>query len=149
MKTTLAELDALVGKSMGTSDWIDITQARVNSFAESTEDGQWIHTDPERARRESPFGGPIGHGYLTLSLLSAFWEQIMLVDGISMAVNYGLNRVRFPAPVPVGSRVRMSATLTSVESVTGGVQIVLAAVFEAEGVVKPVCIAEPIFRLYE
>jgi acyl dehydratase len=146
--SSIDDLTGLVGTDLGTSDWIDITQQRVNGFAEDTEDRQWIHVDPERASRDSPFGGPIAHGYLTLSLISAFWEQLLQVDGLSMAVNYGLNKVRFPAAVPVGSRVRMSATVSSVDDVSGGFQVVLNAVIEAEGGSKPVCVAEPVFRLY-
>lgn len=146
--SSIDELTGLVGTDLGSSAWIDITQERVNGFAEDTNDRQWIHTDPERAARESPFGGPIAHGYLTLSLISAFWEQLLQVDGLSMAVNYGLNKVRFPAAVPVGSRVRMAATVNSVEEVAGGFQVILTAAIEAEGVTKPVCVAEPVFRLY-
>ncbi|UPW08085.1 MaoC family dehydratase [Gordonia terrae] len=151
MMTVEADIDGLkrlVGSEIGTSRWVDITQTRVSTFADVTEDRQWIHTDPGRAERESPFGGPIAHGYLTLSLLSALWDSVFTATGVSMAVNYGLNRVRFPAPVPVGSRVRMTATLLSVDDIDAGVQIVLSAVFESEGTNKPVCVAEPIFRLY-
>ncbi|WP_207840037.1 MaoC family dehydratase [Williamsia soli] len=146
--SSIDDLPGLVGADLGSSEWIDITQQRVNGFAEDTEDRQWIHTDPGRAARDSPFGGPIAHGYLTLSLISAFWEQMLVVDGLSMAVNYGLNKVRFPAAVPVGSRVRMAASVSSVDAVDGGFQVVLKAVIEAEGVTKPVCVAEPVFRLY-
>jgi acyl dehydratase len=146
--SSVDELPTLVGTDLGSSDWIDMAQNRVNDFARVTEDHQWIHTDPDRAARESPFGGPIAHGYLTLSLLSAFWEQLLEVDGVSMAVNYGLNKVRFPAPVAVGSRVRMAATVISVAEIAGGFQVVVEATFESDGVEKPVCVAEPVFRLY-
>ncbi|MBA4025485.1 MAG: dehydratase [Gordonia sp.] len=145
---SVTELHELVGTELGTSDWIDIDQARVDGFADHTEDRQWIHVDPQRSTSESPFGGPIAHGYLILSLISAFWEQILQVDDVTMGVNYGLNKVRFPSPVPVGSRVRMVASLLTVDTVTGGVHIVLRATVEAEGITKPVCVAEPVFRLY-
>jgi acyl dehydratase len=144
--TTLAGLPALAGTRLGTSDWVDVTQHRVNQFADATDDHQWIHVDVERARAASPYGGPIAHGYLTLSLLIPMWTQVLAVTDATMAVNYGLNRVRFPAPVPVGTRVRLDATLTAVEEVTGGLQVTVAAVIEAEGVAKPACVAEPVFR---
>ncbi|MCP2256252.1 Acyl dehydratase [Prauserella aidingensis] len=144
--TTLAELPSFTGKELGTSEWIEVTQDRVNLFADATDDHQWIHVDVERANRESPFGGPIGHGYLTLSLLIPLWEQVLTVTDTKMAVNYGLNKVRFPTPVPVGSRVRLTATLAGVEEIKGGLQLTVAAVIEAEGADKPVCIAEPVFR---
>jgi acyl dehydratase len=146
--TTLAELPGLKGSELGTSDWVEVTQERVNLFAEATGDDQWIHVDVERANRESPFGGPIGHGYLTLSLLIPMWSQVLVVTDVGMAVNYGLNKVRFPAPVPVGSKLRLTATLKDVEEVTGGLQITATAVIEREGGDKPVCIAEPVFRFY-
>jgi acyl dehydratase len=146
--TTLAELPALTGTELGTSDWVEVTQDRVNLFADATGDHQWIHVDVERATAESPFGGPIGHGYLTLSLLIPMWSEVLVVTDATMAVNYGLNKVRFPAPVPVGSKLRLTATLKDVEEVAGGLQITAAAVIEAEGGSKPVCIAEPVFRFY-
>jgi acyl dehydratase len=146
--TTLAELPALKGTELGTSDWVEVTQDRVNTFADATDDHQWIHVDVERAKSESPFGGPIGHGYLTLSLLIPMWSQVLTVTDSSMAVNYGLNKVRFPAPVPVGSKIRLTATLADVEEVTGGLQVTVAAVIEREGSDKPVCVAEPVFRFF-
>ncbi|WP_035855356.1 MaoC family dehydratase [Cryptosporangium arvum] len=146
--TTVAELPKLAGTELGSSDWFEVTQERVNLFADSTGDHQWIHTDPERAKAESPFGGPIAHGYLTLSLLIPMWSQVLTVTDATMGVNYGLNKVRFPAPVPVGSKIRLTATLTGVDEVDGGYQLTVAAVIEAEGAAKPVCIAEPIFRTY-
>jgi acyl dehydratase len=146
--TTMAELPGLKGTELGTSDWIEIDQGRVNTFADATDDHQWIHVDLERAKAESPFGGPIGHGYLTLSLLIPMWSQVLVVTDTTMAVNYGLNKVRFPAPVPVGSRIRLTATLADVETVKGGLQLTAAAVIEAEGSDKPVCIAEPVFRFF-
>ncbi len=144
--TTLAGLSGLEGTELGTSDWVDVPQERVNRFAEATGDHQWIHVDVERARAESPFGGPIAHGYLTLSLLIPMWSQVLEVTDATMAVNYGLNKVRFPDSVPVGSRVRMTATLTGVTEIPGGVQVTVSAVVEREGGDKPVCIAEPVFR---
>ena len=146
--TTLAELSGLRGTELGTSDWVEVTQERVNLFADATDDHQWIHVDVERANRESPFGGPIGHGYLTLSLLIPMWSQVLVVTDAAMAVNYGLNKVRFPAPVPVGSKLRLTATLKDVEEVAGGLQITATAVIEREGGDKPVCIAEPVFRFF-
>ena len=146
--TTLAELPSLTGQELGVSEWVEVTQDRVNLFADATGDHQWIHVDVERARTESPFGGPIGHGYLTLSLLIPMWAQILTVTDQTMGVNYGLNKVRFPAPVPVGSRIRLVATLKDVEQIAGGVQMTIGAVIEREGAEKPVCIAEPVFRAY-
>jgi acyl dehydratase len=146
--TTLAELPSLKGTELGTSDWVEVTQDRVNTFANATDDHQWIHVDVDRANAESPFGGPIAHGYLTLSLLIPMWSQVLTVTDMTMAVNYGLNKVRFPAPVPVGSKVRLVATLSDVEQIKGGLQLNVAAVIEREGGDKPVCIAEPVFRFY-
>jgi acyl dehydratase len=146
--TTLAELPGLKGTELGSSDWVEVTQDRVNLFADATDDHQWIHVDVERANAESPFGGPIAHGYLTLSLLIPMWSQVLTVTDTKMAVNYGLNKVRFPAPVPVGAKVRLTATLTDVEEIKGGLQLTVAAVIEADGGTKPVCIAEPVFRFY-
>jgi acyl dehydratase len=146
--TTLAELPSLTGTELGTSDWIEVTQPRVNTFADATDDHQWIHVDVERATAESPFGAPVAHGYLTLSLLIPMWEQVLTVTDTAMAVNYGLNKVRFPAPVPVGSKVRLTATLADVAEIKGGYQLTVAAVIEREGGGKPVCIAEPVFRFH-
>lgn len=146
--TTLAELPTFKGAELGASDWVEVTQDKVDLFADATDDHQWIHVDPERARKESPFGEPIGHGFLTLSLLIPMWSQVLTVTDSSMAVNYGLNKVRFPAPVPVGSKVRLTATLTDVEEITGGLQLTVATVIEREGGDKPVCVAEPVFRVY-
>ena len=146
--TTMAELPSLKGRELGTSDWFDVTQARVDTFADATDDHQWIHVDVARAEAESPFGGPIAHGYLTLSLLIPMWSQVLTVTDTTMGVNYGLNKVRFPAPVPVGSRIRLTATLKDVEEVAGGLQLTVSAVIEAEGAAKPVCIAEPVVRSY-
>jgi acyl dehydratase len=145
---TLAELPALQGSDLGASDWYEITQDRVNTFADATGDHQWIHVDVERAKAESPFGGPVAHGYLTLSLLIPMWAQLLSVTDAKLAVNYGLNKVRFPAPVPVGSKVRLTGTLSGVEEIKGGYQVTVAAVIEREGGDKPVCVAEPVFRFY-
>ena len=146
--TTLAELPSLKGQLLGASEWFEITQQRVNTFADATGDHQWIHVDVERASRESPFGGPIGHGFLTLSLFVPMWSQVLVVTDARMAVNYGLNKVRFPAPVPVGSKVRLTATLVDVEEVRGGLQLTVGGVIEREGGDKPVCVLESVTRLY-
>jgi acyl dehydratase len=146
--TTIAELPALKGQELGASQWFDITQDRVNTFADATDDHQWIHVDIERAKAQSPFGGPIAHGFLTLSLIVPMYGQILRVTDAKMGVNYGLNKVRFPAPVPVGAKVRMLATLKDVEEVPGGLQLTIGAVIEREGGDKPVCVAEPLFRVY-
>jgi acyl dehydratase len=145
---TVHDLAPLSGQHLGYSAWVEVTQERVNTFADATDDHQWIHVDVERATRESPFGGPIAHGYLTLSLLIPLWSEILTVETMGVAVNYGLNKVRFPAPVPVGSRIRLGATLASVEEITGGVQVTVDCVIEAENADKPVCIAQPVLRFY-
>ena len=146
--TTMSELSGLVGKELGTSEWYEVTQEHVNLFADATGDHQWIHVDPERATKESPFGGPIAHGYLTLSLLVPLFGGVLRVTDTVMGVNYGLNKVRFPSPVPVGSKVRLTATLTNIEDITGGKQLTFSCVIEREGGDKPVCIAEPVYRYY-
>ncbi|EIV92843.1 MaoC family dehydratase [Frankia sp. QA3] len=146
--TTLGELPSLVGSELGTSDWYEVTQDRVGLFADATDDHQWIHVDPERAQQESPYGGPIGHGYLTLSLIIPMWTQVLTVSDSTMGVNYGLNKVRFPAPVPVGSRLRLRATLKDAAVIDGGLALTVSAVIEREGGDKPVCVAEPIFRVF-
>ena len=145
----IAGLKQLVGTHLGHSDYLEITQERVNLFADATGDHQWIHVDPERAKAESPFGGPIAHGYLTVSLGPVLAPQIMRVDGIKMAVNYGCGKVRFPSPVPVGSNLRMGAELTEVEDIPGGAQVYMTFTFEVEGATKPACVSEVIFRYYE
>ena len=146
--TTLGELPSLKGQQLGVSEWFEITQQRVNTFADATDDHQWIHVDVERASRQSPFGGPIGHGFLTLSLFVPMWSQVLIVTDAAMVVNYGLNKVRFPAPVPVGSKVRLTATLVDVEEVKGGLQLTIGGVIEREGGDKPVCVLESVTRLY-
>ena len=145
----IAGLKELVGTHLGYSDYLEITQERVNQFAEATGDHQWIHVDPERAKAESPFGGPIAHGYLTLSLGPALAPQIMRVDGVKMGVNYGCAKVRFPSPVPVGSKLRLGAELTNVEDIPGGAQVYMTFTFEVEGAPKPSCVSEIIFRYYD
>ena len=144
-----AGLKELVGTHLGYSDYVEITQQQVNTFADATGDHQWIHVDPERARAESPFGGPIAHGYLTLSLGPTLAPQIMRVDGIKMGVNYGCEKVRFPAPVPVGAKLRLGAQLDSVDDIAGGAQVRETFTFEVEGAAKPSCVAEVVFRYYE
>jgi acyl dehydratase len=145
---TLAELPSLKGKELGTSEWFEIKQERVNTFADATDDQKWIHVDVEAAKK-GPFGGPIAHGFLTLSLFVPMWSQVLVVSDMTMGVNYGLNKVRFPAPVPVGSRVRMTATLTDVEQVKGGgLQLTVAGVIEREGGDRPVCVVEALMRYY-
>ena len=151
MTTIVQGIDGLkekVGEHLGYSDWVEITQEQVNLFADATGDHQWIHVDPERAK-SGPFGGPIAHGYLTLSLGPMLMPQILRVDGISMAVNYGAGKVRFPSPVPVGSKLRLGAELSSVDDVAGGAQVTMVFTFEVEGAPKPSCVAEIIFRYYE
>ena len=143
---SLDEIRAAVGTTLGTSDWFDVTQEQVNLFAEATGDHQWIHVDVERATRESPFGGPIAHGYLTLSLTNLVLPQVLEVRGVSLGVNYGTGKVRFPAPVPVGSRVRGTAELTACDEVTGGVQTTIVITMEIEGGTKPACVVESLSR---
>ncbi len=144
----LAELKTLVGRDLGHSEWFEIDQSRVDAFANATNDRQWIHVDPERAR-SGPFGGAIAHGFLTLSLLIPLWNEMVTVEGVSTAVNYGLNKVRFPSPVPVGSKIRAAASLASVEDVPGnGVQAVIDFVVERDGSEKPCCVAQAVHRYY-
>lgn len=145
---TLEELKALVGTEVAVSDWITIAQERVNMFAEATGDHQWIHVDGERCKRESPFGGTVAHGFLTLSLVPAIFESAVAMPDMKMGLNYGLNKVRFPAPVPVGSRLRGRITLESIEPIEGGAQLAWGVVIEAEGGNKPVCVAEFLMRRY-
>ena len=145
---SIEELKSLVGQRIGTSDWIEITQDRVQQFADATGDYQWIHCDPERAKLESPYGVAIAHGFLTLSLAPALAQQISVFEGLKLGVNYGLNRVRFPAPVKVGCRVRMSSDLIDLKDVPGGVQVTYKQTFEVEGETKPACVAETMARIY-
>ena len=145
---TLSDLAAMVGQDVATSPWLTITQTQVNLFADATGDYQWIHIDPERAR-EGPFGGPIAHGLLTLSLLPQFFASAFTISNTRMGVNYGLNKVRFTSPVPVGSQLRAHLHLLKAETIdNGGVQLTWQVKVERQGAEKPVCIAESLVRLY-
>jgi acyl dehydratase len=149
MPTTFTTLDALrdaVGQHLGWTDWIDITQDRVNLFADATGDHQWIHVDVERAMAESPFGGPIAHGYLTLALSNLFLPQLIEVPAASAGINYGTGKVRFPSPVPVGSRVRGGAEIAAVEEIAGGLQTTITITIQVEGQDKPACVIESLSR---
>jgi acyl dehydratase len=143
--TSGADLKASVGQEVGVSDWHEIPQSQIDLFAEATGDDQWIHTDPERAKT-GPYGATIAHGYLTLALLAPLMKSTYRIEGAKVAVNYGLNKVRFAAPVPVGSRVRVRVRLTSVDEIPNGVQSVWSAIIELDGAEKPACIAEPVTR---
>lgn len=145
--TSVEDLRAAVGEQLGHTDWVEIDQKRIDLFAEATGDHQWIHVDPETAAK-GPFGTTIAHGYLTLSLLPLFGPQLMQVEGVKMGINYGTNKVRFPATVPVGSRLRSTAKITGVDDVPGGVQVTVAFTVEREGGDKPVCVAESVSRYY-
>ncbi len=146
---SLDELLALKGTEVVVSDWLEITQERVDRFAQATDDHQWIHVDPERARRESPFGAPIAHGFLTLSLLSKFINESIDFGPSRMGVNYGSNRVRFTDPVPVGSKIRARLKLAGVDPIKGGVQLTWDVTVEREGSAKPCLVAEWLSRRYE
>ncbi|MHB8532247.1 MAG: MaoC family dehydratase [Solirubrobacteraceae bacterium] len=143
----LEEVTAHVGRELGVSDWHLVTQELIDEFARVTGDDQWIHIDVERAG-QSPFGGTIAHGYYTLSLAPRFSYDMFKFEGFAFGVNYGLNRVRFPAPMPVGDRVRMRATLAAVDEIPGGAQLTTELTFEREGGEKPVCVAESLSRVY-
>lgn len=146
---TLDELKALAGQEVATSDWIEVSQEQVNRFADATDDHQWIHVDVERATREMPTGGTVAHGFLTLALLPKILGQsISLGPDVRMLLNYGLDRVRFPAPLPVGSRVRGLVHLKAVEDIPGGAQLTWVVTIEREGGGKPVCVAEFLVRRY-
>ncbi|MFF0449149.1 MaoC family dehydratase [Streptomyces sp. NPDC004609] len=145
--TSAEELRAGVGERLGHSDWLEVDQKRIDLFADATGDHQWIHVDPERAAG-GPFGTTIAHGYLTLSLLPSLVPQVMRVEGMKMGINYGTNKVRFPAPVPVDSRLRASVTLQDVAETGGGVQVTALVTIEREGGEKPVCVAETLSRYY-
>ncbi len=151
MTTTAKDLEDLktyIGQHLGYSDWMEVTQEQVNQFADATGDHQWIHVDPERAAKESPFGGAIAHGYLTISLAPPLLGQVLRVEGVKMGVNYGINKLRFPSPVPVGAKLRAGATLASVEEIPGGAQVAMDATFEVEGADKPSCVAQVVYRYY-
>ncbi len=144
----LADLEKAVGQDIGPTEWFMIDQARVNGFADDTEDHQWIHVDPERAKA-GPFGGPVAHGFLTLSLIPYLMGELRRVEGVRMGVNYGLDRVRFPSPVLVGRRIRARATVTSLDKIAGdAVQMVTRVTIEVEGSEKPACVAEMVSRYY-
>ncbi len=143
----LDELHTLVGEHLGYSDLLEITQDRVNQFAEATGDFQWIHVDVEKAKL-GPFGGPIAHGYLTLSLGPMLGDQVWTVSGVSMGVNYGIDTLRFPAPVPVGASLRLGVKVLDVTEIDGGAQAKMEYTFEVDGATKPSCVADVLFRLY-
>jgi acyl dehydratase len=144
----IVELEALVGQEAGVSGWVDITQERVDAFGAATNDRQWIHTDPVRAAAESPFGGTVARGFLTLSLLPGLLQDAVCMEDMRMGLNYGLDKVRFPAPVPVGSRVRGRVVLRSISPVAGGHQLAWEITVEREGGDKPACVAEFLMRRY-
>lgn len=144
---TFAELTALAGQDLGFSESFEITQGRVNTFADATDDHQWIHTDPERAK-DGPFGGPIAHGFLTLSLGITFWTELLEVSDATAKVNYGLDKVRFISPVKVGDRIRMGAVIASVTEIAGGVQIAVDQTIEIEGGPKPAVVSSNLYRFY-
>ncbi|WP_327319196.1 MaoC family dehydratase [Streptomyces sp. NBC_01235] len=143
----LDELKKLAGSDLGTSEWIEVTQERIDTFADATGDHQWIHVDPEKAA-EGPFGAPIAHGYLTLSLFIPLFTELLDVQGVTTKVNYGLNKVRFPSPVKVGSRIRLVGKLNEVEDVPGGVQITVDGAIEIEGGAKPAAVLQSLSRFY-
>jgi acyl dehydratase len=145
----IAGLRELEGQHLGYSDYVEVTQEQVNQFADATGDHQWIHVDVERAKRDSPFGGPIAHGYLTLSLGPRLGPQVVRVEGVAMGINYGCDKVRFPSPVPVGSKLRVGIELLELLDVPGGVQLKQRFTFEVEGADKPACVAEILVRYYE
>jgi acyl dehydratase len=144
---TMAELPGLVGTGIGTSDWLTVSQERINLFADATDDHQWIHVDPERAK-DGPFGGPIAHGFLTLALFIPLWSSLLEVSDATTFVNYGLNKVRFTSPVPAGSRVRLTASLAAVDEVKGGYQVTVSGVIELEGQERPAVVVEFLCRVY-
>jgi acyl dehydratase len=146
MMISIEQLRGRLGQEIAVTDWLLITQGRVRQFAGATGDDQWIHLDEERARRESPYGGTIAHGFLTLSLLSQFMKQAVALQDVRMGINYGLNRVRFPAPVKVGAKIRARFTLMAMKDVAAGVEVVYQATLEVEGGEKPCCVAEWIVR---
>ena len=140
-------LRACVGTDLGVSSWLAVEQSAVNSFAEVTRDEQWIHVDPTRAK-DGPFGATVAHGFLTLALSCGLLWEVAVVEGFGAVINYGVNKVRFPAPMPVGSRVRMHVAVTEVRDVSGGVEVVYRMTYETEGQIKPPCVADLVFRYY-
>jgi acyl dehydratase len=150
MTTTVDRLDefhGLVGKQIGYSEWQTITQEQVNLFADATDDHQWIHVDPEAAKK-GPFGGPIAHGYLTLSLAPILLNKVLVINNMTFGINYGANKVRFPSPVPVGAELRMGVTVASADDVDGGVQVVFDLVMEVKDAPKPACVAQVVYRYF-
>jgi acyl dehydratase len=143
--TSADEIKAAVGTHLGFSDWLEIDQARIDTFADATGDHQWIHVDPERAK-DGPFGTTIAHGYLTLSITNMFLPQLVTVSTAKMGINYGANKVRFPAPVPVGSRIRVGGEVLEAEDVAGGVQVIIRLTVEVEGSDRPACVVDSISR---
>jgi acyl dehydratase len=143
----IEELKAAEGETLGTSDWHEVTQEDINTFADVTGDHQWIHVDPERAK-QTPFGGTIAHGFYTLSLAPMLNAQVVDFEGFAFALNYGLGKVRFPAPLPVGSKVRGTVVLAKVEDIAGGAQVTIQTTFEREGGDKPVCVSELLARFF-
>ncbi|MFP4513666.1 MAG: MaoC family dehydratase [Acidimicrobiales bacterium] len=142
------EIKALAGTDLGASDWKSVDQARIQTFADATDDHQWIHVDVDAAK-DGPFGGPIAHGYLTLALVIPLWTELLVIEGIGMALNYGLNKVRFPAPVPAGSKIRLAATVAEVNEVGGGgVEVVADFTVECDATDKPACVAQAVYRYY-
>ncbi|MBW8897674.1 MAG: MaoC family dehydratase [Massilia sp.] len=144
----VAALRALIGAELGRSRWFEVDQARIDTFADATDDHQWIHVDPERCARESPFGTTVAHGFLTLSLLPSMLADVLAMVDAKLVVNYGLNKVRFPSPVPAGSRVRAAIVLAALEEEAGAAQLTLDVTVEREGATKPVCVAEFLVRRY-
>ncbi len=150
-QTTFDNIDQvrpLIGQEIAVGDWFEVTQERINKFADATDDHQWIHTDPERAAKESPFGGTVAHGYLTLSLIPVLFDQALAINDLKMGVNYGVNRVRFTAPVLAGQRIRLRITPNAIEDVKGGTQVTWGAVMDLEGRRAPALVAEIIVRRY-
>jgi len=150
MTTTVDRLDefhGLVGKQIGYSEWQTITQEQVNLFADATDDHQWIHVDPEAAKK-GPFGGPIAHGYLTLSLAPILLNKVLVINNMTFGINYGANKVRFPSPVPVGAELCMGVTVASADDVDGGVQVVFDLVMEVKDAPKPACVAQVVYRYF-
>lgn len=145
---SMAELEPLLGQVVAVSDWVEISQQRISAFADATNDHQWIHIDIERCRRESPYGVPVAHGFLTVSLISGMYEKSVLLRDGGIVINYGLNKVRFPAPLPAGSRVRGHMLLAALTRFDGGVQLTWDVTLEREGGERPVCVAEMLIRVY-
>jgi acyl dehydratase len=143
----LDDLRRLAGTDLGAGEWHQVTQDRIHTFADATGDHQWIHVDPERAKA-GPFGGTIAHGYLTLALVIPLWSELLRIEGIGMAINYGLNRVRFPAPVPAGSHLRLRARVDSVEDIPDGVQLTADLTMELRDAAKPAAVAQAVYRYY-